>query len=114
LALPVQKGFVDRPFPARSTRSTFPASESGSWALSASAVTVLKSAASPTVRKMVPADVILTLPIECEAPSEGRQSLQAGRVLQDEPTTVPRMTTSLEAVSPVTVTRVSRAVFGPS
>ena len=63
----------------------------------------------------MPSEANFTFPTECDGPSAGRQSAPAGKLLHVRPTAVPRTTTSLAglAVSPTTVTRVSRDVFVP-
>ena len=115
-ALPVKNGLEGRPAPSRSTRITLPAREARSCTLRASSSTKLKLEASPTVAKRLPSEANFTFPTECEGLSEGMQSAPAGKSLQDAPTVLPRITVSLagDAVSPIAVTRVSRAVFVPS
>ena len=64
----------------------------------------------------VPSAATFTAPTECEGSSEERQSVPTAKSVQDRPTVVPRIVVALAraAVSPTAVTRVRRAVFGPS
>ena len=57
----------------------------------------------------------LTAPEVLQVLSEGMQSAPAGKLWHEEPTCVPRTTSSLEAeaVSPTAVYRARRPVFGP-
>src|SRR5688572_29626535 len=88
-----QNGLLARPAPLVETWSSFPASRSRFCARSALSSTKLKWAPSPTATNMVPSAANLTLPIEWEGLSEGRQSAPTGKVLHELPTAVPRIAT---------------------
>ena len=104
------------PAPVRVTWSTLPARRSRFWARSASSTTVFQWAPSPAVTNIVPSAAKWIAPVEWPGPSVGMQSAPTGKLLHELPTTEPRIGVSLDldAVSPDTVTRESRAVLVPS
>src|SRR5688500_20175029 len=87
-AEPFQNGLLARPAPLVETWSSFPASRSRFCARSALSSTKLKWAPSPTATNIVLSTANLTLPIEWEGLSEGRQSAPTGQVLQDRKSVV--------------------------
>jgi hypothetical protein len=90
-----------------------PASEDVFWARKAFSLTVLKCAASPVDKNMVPSAANLMPPPLWEGPSAGRQSAPTGALLQDGPFHCPRITTSVlgDAVSPFAVNLLRRPVL---
>src|SRR6476619_1201654 len=95
----------------------FPAKLCSSYVRKASASTTLKLEASPDPIQSVPSGSERTVPIECEAPSEGMQSLVFDGVPHGALEFVPNSTVSgadglTSVLSGLTVTRVSRDTIG--